>query len=397
MAYNLIPSNWDTLREILLNPFTAIDEVYSFFTFASGKNCSNYKGLEELNRKDSGVDLLDLFEFIRIQALQIEIGFPERCIPYLNEEPIKLSREQILILMSHMTLLTLKPNKRHVYWVNFENWLSDGRPCAQAYLHGLFSYFRYAQGALNDSHWKNEILAFERRRHPSNVFPLPDIPIKEPIVHLTGGIGDHSVNIVDFANEYIGFGISGTQEEIIFGSFLELCPCMIFCCDSIKEDEAIIAKNVLKYAKYSGYGFGLKFLSPNNPKQPYTVIAIDALDFSNDPLTSLQSQLNPKNLSRELIKLVTGFSCIENGIIDSGHWGCGAFGGNKYIKVILQLIAATVSNNILSFSCFGDEEFYNSFVKIIPRLLAIKLSNIWDVLLTISPDQKDFVSFDFIK
>ena len=113
--------------------------------------------------------------------------------------------------MSHDTTHA-QTYKRHVYWVTFENWLTDGRPCAQAYLQGLIAYFNLAQVQLtnNSRGWCEEIVTFERRRLKSPVLPLPEAQVTVPSIHLTGSIGDYSRTIVDFKNEYIGYGIGGT-------------------------------------------------------------------------------------------------------------------------------------------------------------------------------------------
>lgn len=382
MLFQLITASWDGLKEQLLEPFLSLDDVYSFLSFSAGKRDLYFKGLEGLRVEEP--DLLVILNFIRLQSLRIEEAFPGGSLPILDSGSLSLTRDQIMILLSHMLLLTLKPTKRHIYWVTFENWLTDGRPCAQAYLRGLFSYFstcekRHESGNFNE--WRKEIVSFERRAQ-SPILHLPDIQVIKPIVHLSGSIGEYSRNVVDFANENIGFGIGGTQEEILFGSFIELCPAMIFCCDAMNADEAIIIRNVIKYAEYSGYGFNLEYKKSIPSSHSYTVLAIDALDFSADFHQALQLQLEPSNLQRELVKLLAGFSAIDHEAIDTGHWGCGAFGGNKCIKATLQLIAATLTNNTLSFCCFGDEEFYKSFTLFIYALTKSKttISELWDRL-----------------
>ena len=392
MLLELIPVNWEILKEMLSDPFDSLDDIYTFLSYASGNGNLNCIGLEQLDQDC----VLSIFNFIRSQSLLIEAAFsPEqRSLSILESGYLSLKREQILVLLCHMTLLTLKPTKKHVYWVNFDNWLTDGRPCAQAYLQGLFSYFALARDRLfNEPNWRNEIVTFERRRQQCDaVFPMPELKVSIPTVHLTGSIGDHSRNVVDFANEFIGFGIGGTQEEILFASFIELCPAMIFCCNAMEKDEAIVIRNAIKYIDYSGYGFKVKFEGINPRLDSYNVIAIDALDFSANYMDALKLQLKPSNLQRELIKLLAGFSAIQSDSIDTGHWGCGAFGGNKSLKAVLQLIAATLTGNTLSFCCFGDEEFYNSFEMFIEQLerSQTSISLLWDTLMTIDSEVQEF-------
>lgn len=75
----------------------------------------------------------------------------------------------------------------------------------------------------------------------------------------------------------------------------------------------------------------LEFKSMIKPSSDYrTIVAIDAMDFSDDPENAFRSQLSEANLKRELYKAYTGFSAFDNVSIDTGHWGCGAFCGKSF-------------------------------------------------------------------
>lgn len=105
---------------------------------------------------------------------------------------------------------------------------------------------------------------------------------------MTGSIGDLSRIQVDFANKDIGFGVTGTQEEILFGKHPELCVSMLFV-DTLQDDEAIIVYNCRKVADFEGYGLNLKFKSvvqPNKNEQLPIIVAIDAMDFSEGCIDS---------------------------------------------------------------------------------------------------------------
>ena len=78
----------------------------------------------------------------------------------------------------------------------------------------------------------------------------------------------------------------------------------------------------------------LKFKSVIEPHENQInpiIIAIDAMDFSEEPENSFKLQLKEENLSRELEKAYTGFSAFEAKSIDTGHWGCGAFCGFRTV------------------------------------------------------------------
>lgn len=108
------------------------------------------------------------------------------------------------------------------------------------------------------------------------------------------------------------------------------------------------------------------------PSQGYDpiIIAIDAMDFSDeyDSRNSFRKQLKQSSLERELGKAFTGFSAFTSTNIDTGHWGCGAFCGNRYLKCLLQWLAASASSNRLHYFCHGDERFYKACVPLISRI-----------------------------
>lgn len=61
--------------------------------------------------------------------------------------------------------------------------------------------------------------------------------------------------------------------------------------------------------------------------------------------------LMPSSPHRELAKAYTAFCSHSKGTIQtpysfatSGNWGCGAFGGNKQVKAIIQWCAASMAN-----------------------------------------------------
>lgn len=46
-----------------------------------------------------------------------------------------------------------------------------------------------------------------------------------------------------------------------------------------------------------------------------------------------------ESYERELNKAYLGFSCDTHGkSIATGHWGCGAFGGNTELKALIQYV-----------------------------------------------------------
>lgn len=59
---------------------------------------------------------------------------------------------------------------------------------------------------------------------------------------------------------------------------------------------------------------------------------------------------------RELNKLYSGFSIAKSTcLIASSHWGCGAFGGDKALKFILQQVVASQTRRDLIFFASANE------------------------------------------
>jgi poly(ADP-ribose) glycohydrolase len=61
-------------------------------------------------------------------------------------------------------------------------------------------------------------------------------------------------------------------------------------------------------------------------------------------------------IERELQKFLGGIRGADYGAdekmkVCTGKWGCGAFGGNTYLKFIIQWIACSMANKDMIFTC----------------------------------------------
>lgn len=103
------------------------------------------------------------------------------------------------------------------------------------------------------------------------------------------------------------------------------------------------------------------------------VVAVDAVvNYGN-------VERQPKALLRDVNKLLAGLinataetssaadTAAPRQIFSTGHWGCGAFGGDKHLKAIQQLVAASVAGVDLHYYAFGDRSFSVWF----PRVYAL--------------------------
>jgi DNA polymerase III alpha subunit (gram-positive type) len=133
----------------------------------------------------------------------------------------------------------------------------------------------------------------------------------------------------------------------------------------MEPNEAIIISGALQYSKYTGYGWSFKYDGPHAfdlEKIPH-IVAVDAT-------MNTYIQFREDMIKRDISKLYVAL----NGIPESkrkyatGHWGCGAFGGDKQLKAIQQIIAASEAQVELTYSSFKDEKFHNALTLLLNAL-----------------------------
>ncbi|KAA6391698.1 MAG: putative poly glycohydrolase family protein [Streblomastix strix] len=254
----------------------------------------------------------------------------------------------------------------------------------------------------------------ERNDQPF-LLPNPNVniqgspPYKQPLCHITldinGKIEDAPSYCykVDFANRVPGGGVLNhgcVQEEILFVIYPELLISRL-CCESMNHNEAILVEGVERFSNYKGYSRTFDFDGDYQDEeyeegqgiQYSKFIIIDALSFPKNQ-QGLKQQWGISSISRELDKAFVGFSLVDSnndqprmkankkdqkqqekqgffdrfrgkkpkieeedqntdGILATGHWGCGAFNGDHILKFIIQWIAASEARvNEMRYSCF---------------------------------------------
>jgi len=171
----------------------------------------------------------------------------------------------------------------------------------------------------------------------------------------------------DFANEYVGGGVlrSGlVQEEIRFTICPELIAAMLFS-EAMQDTEAISVIGVEQFSCYSGYGDSFRFEGrmkdstdrDTSGRRLSCLVAMDAIRFSGDK----ELQFRKDKVERELNKAFVAFGGWNRGevrlpAVATGNWGCGAFGGDPRLKLLIQLMAASEAERDLAYFTFGDEE-----------------------------------------
>lgn len=202
---------------------------------------------------------------------------------------------------------------------------------------------------------------------------------------------------VDFANKNLQIHRiipSLTQEEVLFTLHPALYVSLLIS-ETMEDNEAIIMLGCKKYIESSGYldtfnfeGQAKNYNENTDNQLIHGIIAIDAI--CND---TPNRQFQKKFYDRDINKAFIGFSAIDSkeiasstkldaDLIFTGNWGCGVFGGNKYLKFIQQLIAASLAGKKLDYLTFGDKELAKDFRKIYQRIkkLGLTVKNLYEII-----------------
>ncbi|EAS28217.3 poly(ADP-ribose) glycohydrolase [Coccidioides immitis RS] len=359
-------------------------------------------------------------------ALEMPSLFPESSLPILSEQhdQVTLSRRQVACLVVHQFLCSLPSQP----WPtdsspDFRIWYSTDirHPKAvAAYISSVFTYFGRLAGSSHGSDSPSLLSAewpiiFRLRTlgvHKSalpHTLPMgcmlrPMTVTYEPIISTKPsllGIPDGACIVS--ANKNVGFGQSATQEEMHVGSTPESCP-IVLLTPTLQDTQILVVQGAEAMTVVEGYGREARLLETSykdslHGVHPHTwqrrvMLFMDALEFDMYDSSEGVPDLLPGHTDRELLKAYNAFSSQQGGHtysrIVTGLWGCGAFGGNREIKTILQWCAASLAGVRLEFICSGDAQ--REFADCLRVFTQMALANKWqvgrvhDLLLNLKPD-----------
>ena len=158
--------------------------------------------------------------------------------------------------------------------------------------------------------------------------------------------------LVVSANAYVGGypgGVTGNgmrSEPALFAKCPEALIGLLLC-EKMEYNESILMKGTRLLATHDGYAKDLKFGEKSMDMTNFGgLLLVDALDFRKP---GAPKQWSEEGIGRELTKLHAGFQlCSPSDSISTSHWGCGVFDGNKNLKFLLQLMAASQVRGILN-------------------------------------------------
>ncbi|UJR36602.1 hypothetical protein I4U23_029322 [Adineta vaga] len=252
---------------------------------------------------------------------------------------------------------------------NFNGLYKSGAERKLEKLRCIFHYFRRITEKMPTG-----VITFQRC-----VLPIEMIPPWERVttdlcdLHLTTNKRIEDINgvlQVDFANKYIGGGVLGNgcvQEEIRFSICSEMLVSLLIC-ERMEKNECIRLIGCERYSSYKGYSNTFKFdgdYRDATPKDNWGrkwchLVAMDAIYFGKK-----STQYDMRCAERELTKAYASFRSQDdetffNTAIATGNWGCGAFNGDRQLKAIIQLMAASEARASLIYAAFGDKNTVDS-------------------------------------
>ncbi|XP_048248208.1 poly(ADP-ribose) glycohydrolase-like [Haliotis rufescens] len=331
----------------------------------------------------------DFFANTLPKMVKLALQLPLLCtmpIPLLKQgkpHSITMSQQQVACLLANAFFCTFprrNARQRHAEYSNYPeinfNILFQGHPSRRKMekLRCVIHYFTRVTDKVPLG-----TVTFQRKVIAPGRFPKWDeLGTEFSNLHVSsaGTIEDDGKGMlqVDFANKYIGGGVLGmgaVQEEIRF----LICPEMIITrlfTEVLDKNESLIMLGCEQFSKYEGYADSFTWDGDFQDQTPRDVngrlhtevVAIDAL-----VIRDRKKQFQKWCVQRELNKAYVGFHCGEESAknlsaVCTGNWGCGAFGGDKSLKALIQMIAASVAKRDVCYFTFDDDQLTDQLYKI---------------------------------
>lgn len=141
------------------------------------------------------------------------------------------------------------------------------------------------------------------------------------------------------AHRYIGFGQSAAQEEVHVGSSPEACPAVLVT-PPLGPSQVLVIRGAKAVMNITGQRRDIKAMAQDTKQgrvdwRQRTMLFMDALELDVEDDESGLPDLKPDHLAREINKAAIAFSSGPYDVVWSPLWGCGAFGGDPFVKVAL--------------------------------------------------------------
>ncbi|KAJ8111664.1 hypothetical protein ONZ43_g5566 [Nemania bipapillata] len=286
-------------------------------------------------------------------ALELPQHFPSGSLQVLGNEDscatLKLSKRQAACLVVHQFLCTLRAPAWREDFFDFGIWYGSSQRHDEAckiYLTCLFTYLETflptAKQPQDDWYITYTLVTAKPDYAALGVLPVSLSGIEMVIVDnyqtCPKQLGLPSGASVVAANRYIGFGQSATQEEVHVGSSPEACPAVLIT-PPLQDNQVLVVRGAEAMLNITGQRREIKAVANDVETsvdwRRRTMLFMDALELDLESDENGLPDLAPENLTREVNKAATAFSSGLYEVIYSPLWGCGAFGGDPFVKVAL--------------------------------------------------------------
>lgn len=383
-----LKDRWSLIQSALAQDIRTSYDLEEAILSYNTKYCKTWRfnGLHQMieeNENEGELFFTDILPGIIRLALALPKLVPA-AIPLLKRgtnKSISFSQQQIASLLANAFLCTFPrrnaQGKRSEYRsfpdINFNRLFQSSEPNVIEKLRCICNYFRRVSQNMPTG-----VVTFTRRyMHDKELIRWDqwEGDFKSMKLHVTsqGTIEDQGRGLlqVDFANKYLGGGVLGygcVQEEIRF----VICPEMIvskLITEVLDKNEALLMIGCERFSDYRGYASSFEFHDNFVDETPYdtsrrrmcNVVAIDALNFY-----TASDQYKEGLIRRELDKAYVGYYHELNTPapgVATGNWGCGAFGGSKHLKALLQLMVCCVTCRPMVYFTFGDKDLRDELLE----------------------------------
>ncbi|XP_060067436.1 poly(ADP-ribose) glycohydrolase-like [Ylistrum balloti] len=410
---------WDMITEVLLcdihGPYELEEVILTYNSRYSER--WDFKTLHYFFSKEIEVaERNHFFKTTLKEMVRLALNLPNLCtqpIPLLKKEKsrsVTFSQQQISCLLANAFFCTFPRRNARQKTSEYSNYpsinfnsLFDGEPnqVKLEKMRCIMNYFRRVTSSVPTG-----TVTFIRQT--VDKFPdwqKLDTSLRGLHVSAEGTIEDDGIGMlqVDFANKYLGGGVFGqgcVQEEIRF----LICPEMIvsrLITECLENNECLIMKGCERFSDYDGYAKTFRWKDNYEDKTPRDdwgrrctdVVAIDALIFHG-----YARQFKSSSVTRELNKAYCGFmnphvkDAKNLPAVCTGNWGCGAFGGDKQLKALIQLIAASQAKRDLCYFTFDDTDLRDNLYRIHDYLTNVNPIGISNILTLIDQYERNVVN-----
>ncbi|KAF2732869.1 hypothetical protein EJ04DRAFT_300226 [Polyplosphaeria fusca] len=325
-----------------------------------GNGSIDTRFLQEQLTKEPGLAFSDSFPGLLNASRTLAEQFPTHTLEPLRAagDTVTCSGSQINALLAHQYLGTLSQHEG-VTWgrPDLTSWFAGdpAHPNALlAYLWTLLDLYATGGYATTDR--------FTFSMYTAAMMPDPSLCDRSPNVHLHTVAEESEPSaavrptfVLVAAHSQPGPGPTATQEERLQAASPALSTSALFV-PIIPDDGAVVTSAFPVHSGWKGHNRTARLIElfehGRQPRRHYILVDALELDVGEQPECGLKD-LQPGRVQREVRKLYAAFSGAafthgqEQGegscVVEAGAWGCGAFGGNVFVKTVCMMIAAAMT------------------------------------------------------